>query len=848
MNLFLPALAYVTIVCRIDILTCFLILISFYTLTNSLVVFFFRLAQPSLHKELPSTPPTSLPPLNVSPPSFGFSHFTTSRSRASDVTQTPDPGRMSGVKPPQALRTQKSTSFEFATRARMVEKASGTNRGPRPVITVSAPPKSQIQTSERNQDPGETSKTASENSAATAPSDSRSRRTLRKPLILPFTHRKTEAQKVTTQTSPKLPAVAHPVVNRTPPLPAQMKFPMPPKGSQPTRPSQDSLQGSQQRRARNSGVTEETTGSSPRRETFPTIGKPHAPGDQALKGAEESTSPTQTFLPLPEGASPTRSRFSTGNGPVGTIGRAAGSTMTKSTKPPPLRLSMRRSSRSPSPAGTPPTAPLPDLPPEAHVPPSPGRDAQSPTALSPGPYSPAPRSPTTATVTVPTIPSTSTIGSRRSNPSIRQRGGLRSSLGSTSGRSTPTARAEAGDKTKVKDRDEATGTPEISHYIPSFVHQHHSRRSSKDLENNRSNEPDTPRTRGRIDTSAVQQHLTGDPVGLRVWHESQIRTLRELHEAEKAELLRRIEALERDMRKKDREIRGLRWLVLHAADQNGDTTHDASRLASLSNTQRRKRSESQASGFSLSSSTTSHAVDVAQNSLAAYSPRSSTEEGLYEVQASISDLFSYTDSPPALPELKPSPSFKTRSKRSNTLPSKSPHAAGLKALAAVKQARRTSSPVLPTLSGSPLPASRSSKTTASTGLGIDYPSIPSLSDAASRGSINSTGSSAMTMPSLTATNTTSSSLSAIPESPNRDIEMNRNPSADQDKARRDIDERQGPRALKPLSGTPSSSSLAYHNNLKLGESPSISSILDSPETDSFDDVLRKLRSFGGTSS
>ena len=810
---------------------------------------FYRLVQgleASQHKELPSTPPTSLPPLNVSP--FGFSNFTTSsRPRASDVTQTPDPGRTSGMKPPQALRAQKSTSFEFATRARMAEKASGTNRGPRPVITVSAPPKSQIQTSERNQDQGEASKTATENSTAPAASDQKSRRTLRKPLALPFTHRKTEAQKVTSPTSPKLPVIAHPVVTRTPPLPAQMKFPMPPKqGSQLARPSQDSVQSSQQRRARNSGATEETvTGTSPLRETFPSIGAPakaSVPGDQAPKGAEEGTSLNKPFLPLPEDVSPTRARFSTSPGPpIGTIGRAAGSTLTKSTKPPPLRLSTRRGSRSPSPAGTPPTAPLPDLPPEAHVPPSPGRDAQSPTALSPGPYSPAPRSPTMTTV--PTTPSMSTVGTRRSNTSIRQRGGLRTSIGSTSGRSTPTAaRTEAVEKVKAKERDDTPETPDTSHCMPAFVH-HHSRRPSKDSEKLRQHEPDAARTRTKIDASAVHQHLAGDSATLRARHESQIRTLRELHEAEKAELLRRIEALEREMHKKDREIKGLRYLVLHASDQNGDATNDPNRAASLVDTERRNRSESKASDFSLSSST-SHYVDAAQNLLAANSPRSSTEEGLYEVQASISDLLSYNESPPILPETTPPLNLKIRSKRANTLPGKSPHVAQLKALAAVKQARRTSSPVLPA-NGNLAPASNSSKVT---GLGIDYPSIPSLSESASHGSMRSTNSSVLTAPSLTATNTTSSSLSAIPESPNRDIEMNGD--VGQDKTRRDIEERQASRvqvtSTKRLSGTPTHPAIAYHNNLKLGESPSIGQLLDNPETDLMEDVLRKLRSFGTT--
>lgn len=63
-------------------------------------------------------------------------------------------------------------------------------------------------------------------------------------------------------------------------------------------------------------------------------------------------------------------------------------------------------------------------------------------------------------------------------------------------------------------------------------------------------------------------------LGLRAAHDTFIRILQEKHAAEKAELLKRIERLEREARKREREIKGLRWLVMNATStSNGEASY-----------------------------------------------------------------------------------------------------------------------------------------------------------------------------------------------------------------------------------------------------------------------------------
>ena len=72
-----------------------------------------------------------------------------------------------------------------------------------------------------------------------------------------------------------------------------------------------------------------------------------------------------------------------------------------------------------------------------------------------------------------------------------------------------------------------------------------------------------------------------------------------------------------------------------------------------------------------------------------------------------------------------------------------------------------------------------------------------------------------------------------------------------EREKREKDERRASRALKRLSASSTNSSLAaastaYSSNLKLGKSPSIGQVLDRNSAAGMDEVLKKLRSFGGT--
>ncbi|KAI0089555.1 hypothetical protein BDY19DRAFT_109991 [Irpex rosettiformis] len=70
-------------------------------------------------------------------------------------------------------------------------------------------------------------------------------------------------------------------------------------------------------------------------------------------------------------------------------------------------------------------------------------------------------------------------------------------------------------------------------------------------------------------TTPTKEEGNAASSGLRVAHETFVRILQEKHAAEKAELVRRIERREREARKREREIKDLRWLVMNP---NGGAT------------------------------------------------------------------------------------------------------------------------------------------------------------------------------------------------------------------------------------------------------------------------------------
>ncbi|CCM03062.1 uncharacterized protein FIBRA_05182 [Fibroporia radiculosa] len=326
-------------------------------------------------------------------------------------------------------------------------------------------------------------------------------------------------------------------------------------------------------------------------------------------------------------------------------------------------------------------------------------------------------------------------------------------------------------------------------------------------------------------------------------------TLSERHAVEKHELMRRIEVLEREAQKREREMTGLRWLVMNAGRrrENGSRSESPSFSASESNSP-------PAGTAAAPGNSPLNGEENDQRGMSIDSTLDSMEEGLFELQKSVSDLIApFAQSPPGSDAIaSPAPSVRSsrsagqmhsRLRRSNTLPNWIPKSSPPGSTE--KQARLANSPTLPAtyLSGPGL------------GLDMDIPSIPSLSET-DAGSMTpatlSSGSGGSFLPTLTAANTASSGLSAIPETP-RSATFPEGRGAEQDGASDTERGKSGggkmSRAAKRLSTASTSSrksaTAGYEGNLRLGASPSIGQILDraTEKESNMDSVLRKLRSY-----
>lgn len=137
-----------------------------------------------------------------------------------------------------------------------------------------------------------------------------------------------------------------------------------------------------------------------------------------------------------------------------------------------------------------------------------------------------------------------------------------------------------------------------------------------------------------------------------------------------------------------------------------------------------------------------------------------------------------------------------------------------------------------------------------TGLGLDYtvPNVPytkwTLDSGISISSSAASSTSSLAVPGLTATNTVSSGLSAIPESPAHGA-MDAAAETEAQK-QREREDRRSSRALRRVSASSLiSASKTYASNLKTGRGPSIEQVLDHAPPN-MDEVLEKLRTFGGT--
>lgn len=372
-------------------------------------------------------------------------------------------------------------------------------------------------------------------------------------------------------------------------------------------------------------------------------------------------------------------------------------------------------------------------------------------------------------------------------------------------------------------------------------------------------------------------------------------TLTERHGMEKHEFLRRIEAFEQDARRQERELKGLRWLVANSSQSGGQPQPQGQRRegaparadsSTLPGSQPRGRqrscSESVASpqtylsmGFDSSPETgrsptpaRSAAPDVLDSvRMSIDSPSGSTEEGLYEMQTTISQFIAPNAlSPPTNSQEQPQDaagragmSPTARLKRSNTLPDALAHLPP--GSSKQKQARRTSSPVIPVSNnGSPAPsvgsgavvARRGAK--AGLGIGIDLsasrPSSPNADRDPHARSDSSTLSSS-TLFSLPSLSTLSSALSSIPETPRMDAEftlpkLSKRSEEDLGRARTFHRRLSGSSlSSSTSSGTGSGTgSGSYTTSSRVSASPSIGQILDRSKQPEMDAILRKLRAYG----
>lgn len=219
---------------------------------------------------------------------------------------------------------------------------------------------------------------------AHAASSWRSPRSLKRPMILSFSHRK-EGQ---TKSPPS------PTVTATPPLPPSMQFPIPPNSqvsSRTSKPSQDDVRI--KRETMGSGKSVRIT--SPTKESFSELprrtNRAVSQTSRESKEQADQLSPSSALRPVEEVPPPrTPSQLSINTAGHGSLSRQG--SLRSPVSATPSRISFRRGSRSPSPAGTPPTAPLPSLPPEAVDTPPPPPPVPSRVSVAP---QPAPSSPST---------------------------------------------------------------------------------------------------------------------------------------------------------------------------------------------------------------------------------------------------------------------------------------------------------------------------------------------------------------------------------------------------------------------------------------------------------------------
>ncbi|PCH37401.1 hypothetical protein WOLCODRAFT_167462 [Wolfiporia cocos MD-104 SS10] len=738
--------------------------------------------------------PSSLPPLNVSPPSFGaLAQFTPSKNQPEADSASVQQKGPSSIATIRAPRSQRSASFEQSRRSE--DKPANYTHAPsksgkRPIITVSPP---HIEEEDETQ-------CTTPRTPPTPP--------LRSAIPQPgfrSSHTSRERDGRDARASGSRPSSMSPPSSPSTPQ-SPLRFPMPPRSSNSLRrgsrsdASGDELVSSAasiSSKSSHDALTSFAKASQGRLHRHATTTAASLP-----KVVGKQKAPVEVPQSIPEGTS--QSDGSTAAGHAPSSPSSARSKIPSSTSapslhtrkvPPPLLTALRK------PRAGPPAEPLPSPPPTAPLQgTTPEREEDCP--------------PMTALPTIPTLASHISVGQVH-HMLFRSRASTVSSMGSA---------ITVGNDATGNGSLDMPPTPNSSTFAQTTL-KTPVREITED--HNFGEVASIEQLRDALNAqSAKYKRLS-----------SYLLTLSERHAAEKNELMHRIEVLEDQARRREREITGLRWLVMNAGQRaivKGDSPPPISAVARL-------RSGSKPS----QPSPILNGAGELQRGMSLESTFDSIEEGLVEMQKSVSDLIAPLASSPLKEDAIASPITHTTSPintngaavsrvRSNTL---TDGAAQHPVITAVRQrqARRTSSPVLPAIS---------------TGLGldVDIPTIPSLPDLRI-GQITPAGSSSgsvlSSLPSLTAAETASSGLSSIPETPRRAFDGNTDKAFEGEQSPKSSNEVHTTRITGSMS-TSSSAPTGSNSNAKIDSSPSIGQVLDrtAKKEPDMDTILQKLREYG----
>ena len=368
---------------------------------------------------------------------------------------------------------------------------------------------------------------------------------------------------------------------------------------------------------------------------------------------------------------------------------------------------------------------------------------------------------------------------------------------------------------------------------------------------------------------------------------SYLLSLTERHALERAELVHKVELLERERERREREMKGLKWIVAHSGSEGEPARKDSDVMPppSRSSSAARDRSGSAATSRTNGSVVVSSPGTDGPGRMSMDSAVGSVEEGLAELQSSISEFIApekqQQQQPPGVSR---GPVAARRRARSNTVPNGAPAMQAMQTAVAVaptpaaklalnaKVARRTSSPVIPysgPLGGFAQRRPPGPGTRTGLGLGLDgaSSSLPALTRSPSPENrvdlhARSDSSTLSSLPSLSTIHSSSpsSGLSSIPETPRTDVAL----LDDDSHAHLNVDGKDSPNPHRLSTSSTSSLSSGTGSGVSAGSSrvsasPSISQVLDRTKAKSsiparshhqpeMEAILRRLRAFGQSHS